>query len=159
VLVVVPAHDEHEALPGVLREIHAALPGVDVLVVDDGSRDGSGAVAAAHGATVLTHPQNRGYGAALVSGYRHAIEHGYDLVLTIDGDGQHDPADARLFEAAGTADVVIGSRMLEPSRRDAVAAAARRDPPLRGARAPAGLAADHRSDQRLHARRRRVLRS
>lgn len=115
VLVIVPAHDEREALPGVLRELRAACGRTDVVLVDDGSTDGSGAIGEALGARVITHPRNRGYGAALVSGYRYALEHGYDLVVTVDGDGQHDPSQIDLLLlAADHADVVIGSRMIRP---------------------------------------------
>lgn len=115
VLVVVPAHDEREALPRVLQELRTACERADVVLVDDGSSDGSGAIGAALGACVITHPKNRGYGAALVSGYRYALDHGYDLVITVDGDGQHDPSQiGALLRATDGADVVIGSRMLRP---------------------------------------------
>src|SRR5262249_21655810 len=87
----------------------------DVLVVDDGSSDRTAQIARAAGATVIAHAHNRGYGAALVSGYSHALTQGYDTLVQLDGDGQHDPAQVEvLLEALrkNGADMVVGSRML-----------------------------------------------
>jgi glycosyltransferase involved in cell wall biosynthesis len=115
VLVVIPAFNEESALGGVLDELKATRVDCDVLVVDDGSSDRTPEVARAAGATVISHPKNRGYGAALVSGYTHALAQGYETVVQLDGDGQHDPAQLTvLFEAlrANGADMVLGSRML-----------------------------------------------
>ena len=110
-LVVVPAWNEREALPETLAEVAARVPGADVLVVDDGSSDGTGAVARAHGATVLTLPYNLGVGGAMRAGYRYGAERGYAVVVQVDADGQHDPADLpRLVEALAGADVVVGAR-------------------------------------------------
>jgi glycosyltransferase involved in cell wall biosynthesis len=84
-------------------------------VIDDGSTDDTAALARRHGAAVVSHPFNLGYGAALQTGYKRARRDGYDYVVQIDADGQHDPADAkRLLEAlrAGAADVAIGSRFV-----------------------------------------------
>jgi glycosyltransferase involved in cell wall biosynthesis len=110
-----PTFNEEGNLPAVLRAIAAARSDCDVLVVDDGSTDRSADVARELGADVLSHPENRGYGAALVSGYRHALGRGYETVVQVDADGQHDPAQigALLGELAeGRADMVIGSRMI-----------------------------------------------
>lgn len=114
-LIIVPAFDEAESLPYVLRRLREACPHDHVLVVDDGSRDGSAEIARSLGALVVSHPQNRGYGAALVSGYRYARERGYERIAQLDADGQHDPAQLRLLWdelSKGHADVVFGSRML-----------------------------------------------
>jgi glycosyltransferase involved in cell wall biosynthesis len=111
VLVVVPAFNEQECLPGVLQELGAALPDADVLVVDDASADGTRDVARAAGVRVLSLPINLGVGGAMRAGYRYALRFGYDVVLQVDGDGQHDPRDApALLAALDGADVVIGAR-------------------------------------------------
>jgi glycosyltransferase involved in cell wall biosynthesis len=114
-LVVVPAHDEAESLPQVLDALAEARDDCDVLVVDDGSTDGSAAIARAHGATVVSHEHNLGYGAALVTGYRWALARDYETIVQLDADGQHDPAQIeRLLSplASGGCDVVVGSRMI-----------------------------------------------
>lgn len=114
-LIIVPAFNEEESLPFVLERLRETCPGDDVLVIDDGSRDRSAEIARSWGAKVVSHQRNRGYGAALVSGYRYAREHGYETVCQLDADGQHDPAQLGLLRdelAKGEADVVFGSRMI-----------------------------------------------
>jgi hypothetical protein len=93
VLVIVPAHDEEESLPATLAEVRRHAPWADLLVVDDGSRDGTARVAAAAGVPVLRHPVNLGVGGALQTGFRYAVERGYAIGVQLDADGQHDPAD------------------------------------------------------------------
>jgi len=118
VLVVVPALDESESLATTLGELRRAAPRTDVLVVDDGSRDATAEVARAAGARVARHPFNLGVGAALQTGFRYAVEHGYDVGVQLDADGQHDPEFlAALVEpvAAGRCDVAIGSRYVAQS--------------------------------------------
>ena len=113
VLAVVPAFEEELSLPGVLDELRARAPGVDVLVVDDGSRDGTRRVARARGVPVVRHPVNLGVGAALQTGFRYAVERGYDVGVQVDADGQHDPAFLGVLlepVLAGRCDVCIGSR-------------------------------------------------
>jgi glycosyltransferase involved in cell wall biosynthesis len=115
VLVVIPAWNEERSVGDVVRETRAALTGVDVLVVDDGSRDHTGEVAAAAGATVATLPVNLGVGAAMRTGFRYAKRHGYDAVVQVDADGQHDPRQVpRLLERLDDADLVIGARQFGP---------------------------------------------
>jgi glycosyltransferase involved in cell wall biosynthesis len=111
-LVVIPALNEEGALPGVLEELTRALPDMDVLVVDDGSTDDTSAVARAGGATVLTLPFNLGVGGALRAGFRYACDRGYERVVQLDADGQHDPvAVRRLLQGLDHgADMVIGNR-------------------------------------------------
>lgn len=110
-LVVVPALNEEAAVDDVVRGIRDQL-GATVLVVDDGSTDRTSARAARAGAHVLRHPYNLGVGAALRSGFRFAHDGGYDTVLQVDGDGQHDIDAAEQLVAAIDAgyDVAIGSR-------------------------------------------------
>lgn len=113
VLVVLPAWNEQIALPGVLAEVHECLPDVDVLVVNDGSTDQTSAVARASGVAVLDLPVNLGVGGAMRAGFKYALRQGYDAVIQLDADGQHDPRNVRdLLTAIADedADVVIGAR-------------------------------------------------
>jgi hypothetical protein len=117
VLVCIPAFDEAQSLPAVLAEIPAEVAGqrTHVLVIDDGSRDGTAAVARSLGAHVVSHPVNSGQGAALQTGYLVAERLGVDVVVTLDADGQHDPTQmARLVEpiVRDEADFVVGSRRM-----------------------------------------------
>lgn len=116
VLVIVPAHDEQDSLPATLAELRAKAPGVDVLVVDDGSHDSTSAVALAAGVRVVRHPVNLGVGGALQTGFRWAMRRGYDVAVQLDADGQHDPAYLATLLAPvleGRCDVSIGSRFVE----------------------------------------------
>ncbi|HEY7131037.1 MAG TPA: glycosyltransferase family 2 protein [Candidatus Limnocylindrales bacterium] len=115
VLVCVPAYDEADNLPGVLDAIPASVSGLPthVLVIDDGSTDDTAAVARRLGALVVRHPVNSGQGAALQTGYLVAERLGVDVVVTLDADGQHDPAEIdRLVGpiVRDEADFVVGSR-------------------------------------------------
>jgi glycosyltransferase involved in cell wall biosynthesis len=113
VLIVVPALNEEESLPVTLDELARKAPGHAVLVVDDGSRDGTPQVARGRGVAVVSHAVNLGVGAALQTGFRWALRQGYDIGVQLDADGQHDPAflDALLAPViAGECDVSIGSR-------------------------------------------------
>jgi glycosyltransferase involved in cell wall biosynthesis len=113
VLVVIPAWNEAQALPGVLAEVARVLLDVDVLVVNDGSTDATSAVARASGATVLDLPINLGVGGAMRAGFRFAVARGYGTVVQLDGDGQHDPHEVRALVGAlraERADVMIGAR-------------------------------------------------
>jgi glycosyltransferase involved in cell wall biosynthesis len=111
-LVVIPAYNEQDALPGTLAELGTAAPELDVLVVDDGSTDATAGCAALASARVVRLPFNLGVGGAVRAGLRFAADRGYTRVVIVDADGQHDPADIRvlLAELDGGADVVIGSR-------------------------------------------------
>jgi glycosyltransferase involved in cell wall biosynthesis len=112
-LVFIPAWNEEANLSSVLDELRAELPQSDVLVVDDGSTDGTADVARAHGADVLSFGVNRGLREGIAAGYAYGEEHGYTYVGRVDADGQHPVEElARLLELvrAGQADVAIGSR-------------------------------------------------
>ena len=114
-LVIIPAHDEQDSLPVTLAEVREKAPGVDVLVVDDGSLDGTARAARAAGVKILRHPVNLGVGGALQTGFRWACERDYDIGVQLDADGQHDPAflPALLAPVAeGRCDVSIGSRFV-----------------------------------------------
>ncbi|MCK4546623.1 MAG: glycosyltransferase family 2 protein [Candidatus Eisenbacteria sp.] len=120
VLIVVPAHNETGRIGEVVGEIREKLPDIDIVVIDDASSDGTGAEAEAAGSKVVRLPTNLGIGGAVQAGYKYAERHGYDIVVQIDGDGQHDPGFVgRLLEPIleGKADVVIGSRYV-PGAKD-----------------------------------------
>lgn len=114
-LVVIPAFNEAKNLPSVLSEVKAHLPGFDIVVVNDGSKDRTAEVAASIGVNVISHPVNSGYGVAAQTGFKYAAGKGYATVVLMDADGQHDAADApglvRALEEHG-ADMVIGSRFM-----------------------------------------------
>lgn len=112
-LIVVPAFNEEASLGSLLSEIRAALPAVPVLVVSDGSKDFTVAVARSAGGAVLDLPHNMGVGGAVQAGFQYAIRNGFSYVLRMDGDGQHPPVEAEKLIArmaeSGT-DLVVGSR-------------------------------------------------
>jgi hypothetical protein len=112
-LVIVPAYNEEEAIAGVVREVHQNVPGVGVLVIDDCSKDETVSRARAAGAEVLQLPHHLGLGGCVQAGYKLAYELGYDFVIRVDGDGQHDARDIpRIFERLQKSgcEMVIGSR-------------------------------------------------
>jgi glycosyltransferase involved in cell wall biosynthesis len=122
VLLIIPAYNEGVRIGTVVKGIREAAPFLDVLVVDDGSRDETRARAMEAGARVVSHPFNLGYGAALQTGYKYALKAGCEAIVQMDGDGQHDPIFAGdLLEVIrrGEADVVIGSRFLGPAETKA----------------------------------------
>jgi len=123
VAILIPAYNEAENIGVVLDQIPPAVCGVgtEVLVVDDGSRDGTGDVAAEHGASVARHVTNRGGGAALRTGYRLMVESGAQIVVTLDADGQHRPDEMeRLVKPIldGEVDMAHGSRVLGHADRN-----------------------------------------
>lgn len=117
-LILIPAYNEEGALGGVVSEVHAVMPGVPVLVVDDCSIDATAHTARAAGARVLSLPHHLGLGGAVQAGYKLAFELGYDYVIRVDGDGQHDPKDIpKILEALQRekCEMVIGSRFVDGS--------------------------------------------
>jgi len=108
---VVPAYQEQDCIAQVVTEVRAALPLACVLVVEDASRDATRAQALAAHANVLSLPINLGVGGAMRAGFRYAMRNGFDTVVQVDGDGQHDPAEvADLVRELDGADLVIGAR-------------------------------------------------
>lgn len=113
-LVIMPAWNEEEAIGPTLGELATALPDVDVLVVDDGSKDRTAEVADAYGARVLRLPYNLGVGGAMRAGYKYAQRFDYDCAIQVDADGQHDPQDiVRVLDGLATADISIGARFAD----------------------------------------------
>lgn len=115
-LVLIPAFNEEGAVAGVVAEVRSAVPGAPVLVVDDCSRDSTRSQARGAGAMVLALPHHLGLGGCVQAGYRLAYELGYDYVIRVDGDGQHDPRDIPTVLAAlekGDCEMVIGSRFVD----------------------------------------------
>lgn len=115
-IAIVPALNEERSIGAVIAEIRAADPELDVIVIDDGSTDRTSTVAAQTGANVIRLPFNVGIGGAVQTGYLYARDHGFDLAVQVDGDGQHDPREvARLLEPIldGRADMVVGTRFAE----------------------------------------------
>lgn len=112
-VVFIPAWNEEENLPAVLDELAEGLPGVDVLVIDDGSTDATAAIARGRGATVVSFGENRGLRAGIAAGYHEAAERNYTYCGRVDADGQHPVIELReLLERvqSDSCDVAIGSR-------------------------------------------------
>jgi dolichol-phosphate mannosyltransferase len=116
VAVIIPTYNERENLEPIVRRVRAAVPGADLLIVDDNSPDGTGAaadeLATADGHVhVLHRAAKEGLGAAYIAGFRWALDQGYDAIVEMDADGSHQPEDLpRLLGGLADADLVIGSR-------------------------------------------------
>jgi glycosyltransferase involved in cell wall biosynthesis len=114
-LVFIPAWNEERDLPRVLDEIHRELPDADVLVVDDGSTDGTAEIARRAGAEVLSFGENRGLASGIAAGYSWGESRGYEIVGRVDADGQHPVAELRRLideVRSGRCDVAVGSRFV-----------------------------------------------
>ena len=125
-LIIIPAYNEETCIGGLLEQLEAPeITGIaDILVINDGSSDGTGRIVRRRGHEVINHIYHMGYGAALLSGYKFAVRRRYRFVIQIDADGQHDvcnilPIYERLRGLDGDGarpDIVLGSRFLEGSR-------------------------------------------
>ncbi len=112
-LVVMPARNEERNIGTVINQLKECVPNADILVVNDASTDATAAIAANAGAIVLNLPINLGYGGAVQTGFKYAALKGYDAVVLMDADGQHDPTCVPdLVKALQDADFVLGSRFL-----------------------------------------------
>ena len=113
--IIIPAYNEGNNISSVIRQIREYSGDADIIVIDDGSKDFTAVIAQEAGAFVIRHPFNMGYGVALQTGYKYAVEKNYDVLVQMDGDGQHKanyiPELFRQVEKSAC-DVVIGSRFL-----------------------------------------------
>jgi glycosyltransferase involved in cell wall biosynthesis len=120
-VVFIPAWNEEQSLPAVLADAHGELPGVDLLVIDDGSTDATATVARDGGADVVSFEENRGLREGIAEGYRQALVRGYDYCGRLDADGQHPAGELkRMLDLvqSGECDVAVGSRFLPDSVKD-----------------------------------------
>jgi glycosyltransferase involved in cell wall biosynthesis len=115
-LAVVPAYNEGGSVAQVVRSLHERAPRFDVIVIDDGSTDDTADRARSAGAEVIVLPYNLGIGGAVQTGFQYALDHGYDYMAQVDGDGQHEPEELETLlvamQADESLDVVCGSRFL-----------------------------------------------
>lgn len=121
VLIIVPSYREEANIVRVLQGLEKYVPNIDVLIIIDGSKDLTEEIVSFNDYDSLVHPFNLGYGVAIQTGYKYAVKNGYDVVVQIDGDGQHDPSFVKpmlsALESSGS-DVVIGSRFLKGGSYD-----------------------------------------
>jgi len=114
-LIAIPAYNEEATIEKVVHRVHASLPDFDLLIVNDGSKDTTGLILNRLGITTATHLCNLGYGRAIQTAIKYALEFKYDLLITLDADGQHDPEQVRdLYRESIDAewDLLIGSRYI-----------------------------------------------
>ena len=114
-ILIMPAHNEADNIEQVIRETLAVAPPLDIVVIDDYSSDDTAQRARTMGATVVSLPCNLGYGGAVQTGFRYAVEYGYPIAVLMDADGQHDPRGIEGLLAvveSGQADLALGSRFL-----------------------------------------------
>jgi len=115
ICVIIPTYNESAAIAGLVKSICALK--LDVVVIDDGSKDDTAQLARQNGALVLANQVNMGKGACLVKGFNYVLEHGYDAVITVDGDGQHLPSEIPNFikaaENCPECGIIVGNRMLK----------------------------------------------
>ena len=116
-LIVMPARNEGQTVGEVIARLKSLVPNADILVVNDASTDKTAEVALKAGTKVLNLPINLGYGGAVQTGFKYAVKKGYDAIVLMDADGQHDPACVpNLLKALQDADFVLGSRFLGECR-------------------------------------------
>ena len=116
VLIIIPAYNEQDNLENVINNLQTTVPEMDYLIVNDCSKDNTALLCKEKGYNFVSLPINLGIGGGVQTGYKYALENGYDIAVQHDGDGQHDPAYLKNVIAPiidGKADITIGSRFLE----------------------------------------------
>jgi len=116
VLIAIPAYNEGKSIRHIVREINRLHPDFTIAVINDGSSDNTASEAAAAGAIVISHPFNLGIGGAVQTGYKFAGQNGFDVMVQMDGDGQHDPQSLSAVlnpVLADELDLAVGSRFLD----------------------------------------------
>ena len=124
-LILIPAYNEEKSIGKVIRNIINECGSVDILVINDGSRDKTAEVAEKAGAIVVTHIYNMGYGASLQTGYKYGVYHNYEFIIQMDADGQHDVCNIgtiyeKLARGKHPYDIVIGSRFIGERSSDSM---------------------------------------
>jgi glycosyltransferase involved in cell wall biosynthesis len=122
-LIIIPAYDEEKNITKVLRDIKAQMLDIDILVVDDGSKDRTRELVLSEGISIISHPYNLGYGAALQTGFKYAKRSDYSYVIQFDGDGQHDACYIKdIYDEIHKeqVDIVSGSRFLDKNSMDTI---------------------------------------
>jgi len=115
VIVIIPAYNEAASIAGVVKQAQEALNEAEILVINDGSADATGQLAAKQGARVINLPYNLGIGGAIQTGYKYAQKNGFQIAVQLDGDGQHDPYQVKMLVdkiRGEDLDLVIGSRFI-----------------------------------------------
>jgi len=115
ILIIIPAYNEEDTVADVISQIIAEQPAIDILVVNDGSSDRTSRVVKEAGVRLIEHTFNMGVGAAVQTGFKYAVRHGYSVAVQVDGDGQHLASELhKIIEPvlSGKADVVVGSRFM-----------------------------------------------
>ena len=119
-ITIIPAYNEEKNIAGVIKGVRKALKAPEILVINDCSSDETSKLAKLAGATVIDLPLRLNYGATIQTGFEYALRNNYDIVILLDGDGQHNPDDIPRVLAPvlnGEADLVVGSRFLHPPQR------------------------------------------
>lgn len=121
ICVIIPAYNESKTIGSLIQGVK--LQNLDILIVDDGSCDNTAKIAKNNGITLIVNPKNKGKGISLTEGFHYALDNGFDAVITMDADGQHDPSDIPYFTRLAKysdSPIFIGNRMVKPKNMPAI---------------------------------------